>query len=142
MLLAIRQSRSWTRIASVLEKSRMVLNIGSLIALLMTPSITLLMINSRLIGCMVIVEVILSVKVGTRLHKDCALVTLTDTAMDRCICSWQIGKDEVKVIMLRTPRTTLSRLYTIVPPPLLGLSCRYDRAYPGMVVVVVSGTLP
>eukprot|EP00061_Rhincodon_typus_P010508 g34850.t1 len=36
-------------------------------------------------------------KMGLSLHKDYAVVTPTDTVMDRCISCWQIGKDEVKV---------------------------------------------
>eukprot|EP00061_Rhincodon_typus_P017322 g45967.t1 len=27
-------------------------------------------------------------------HSDCAVVTVTDTVMDKCISSWQLGKDE------------------------------------------------
>ena len=44
-------------------------------------------------------EVILNVKAGLHLHKDCAVVTLTNTVMDRCICSQQVGKDEVKYVV-------------------------------------------
>eukprot|EP00061_Rhincodon_typus_P004369 g22415.t1 len=42
-------------------------------------------------------EIILNVKTGLCLHKDCAMVTLTDTVMDRCNCSWQIDFMTVNV---------------------------------------------
>eukprot|EP00061_Rhincodon_typus_P002243 g16983.t1 len=80
----------------------------------------------------IMMEVVLNVKAGFRLHKDCAMVTYIDTVMDRCNCSWQMSKDEVRAIP--------SRQYTTVLPPLLGLSCQWDRTYPEM-VMVVSGTL-
>eukprot|EP00061_Rhincodon_typus_P003651 g20615.t1 len=40
-------------------------------------------------------DAIPNVKAGLSLHKDCEMVTLTDTVMDRYNFSWQIGKDEV-----------------------------------------------
>eukprot|EP00061_Rhincodon_typus_P014041 g40819.t1 len=43
---------------------------------------------------------ILNVKAGLHLYKVCVVVSLTETVMDRCICSQQIGEDEITSVPL------------------------------------------
>eukprot|EP00061_Rhincodon_typus_P017403 g46088.t1 len=55
-------------------------------------------------------ESALNLKVEHCLHKNYAVVTLTDTVMGRSTCCWQIGKDEAKGLKKKCCQGTVSGL--------------------------------
>eukprot|EP00061_Rhincodon_typus_P015980 g43947.t1 len=71
------------------------------------------------LGTMTAHNTSLRVKAGFHLHKDYATATLIDTVRDRCICNWQIGKDDLNYDFLLVGSLTVCRR-----PRLAALSIR------------------